>query len=256
MIKKLTVAYPCFSGPETRRLYIYLPRGYNASPQRRYPVLYMFDGQNIFFDSHATYGKSWGMGRYLNRTKTPLIVAALECNTHADNGRLSEYSPFYYNPQGEWGGPYEPRAEETMQWYINTLKPYMDEHFRTLPDREHTFVSGSSMGGLMSLYAVLAHNEVFSRAAALSPSLDVDAGGLSGLIAAAQPAPGTVIYMDYGSREFSYEPWSAENFQNIASQLIHRNILLSARLVPGGEHNEASWEKQLPFAVPAIMYNV
>ena len=121
MIKKRTLTYPCYTGQEKRRLYIYLPRGYDSQPSRRYPVLYMFDGQNVFFDDNATYGKSWGVGRYLNYTKTPLIVVALECNTHPDNGRLSEYSPFYYNPGGEWGGPYEARAEETMQWYIHNL---------------------------------------------------------------------------------------------------------------------------------------
>ena len=215
MIKKRTLTYPCYTGQEKRRLYIYLPRGYDSQPSRRYPVLYMFDGQNVFFDDNATYGKSWGVGRYLNYTKTPLIVVALECNTHPDNGRLSEYSPFYYNPGGEWGGPYEARAEETMQWYIHNLKPYIDKRFRTLTDREHTFIGGSSMGGLMSLYGVLCHNEVFSRAASFSPTMDVDADALVALIEASSPAPDTVIYMDYGMKEFEYEPWSPANLPGL-----------------------------------------
>ena len=256
MIKKRTLTYPCYTGQEKRRLYIYLPRGYESQPSRRYPVLYMFDGQNVFFDDNATYGKSWGVGRYLNYTKTPLIVVALECNTHPDNGRLSEYSPFYYNPGGEWGGPYEARAEETMQWYIHNLKPYIDKRFRTLTDREHTFIGGSSMGGLMSLYGVLCHNEVFSRAASFSPTMDVDADALVALIEASSPAPDTVIYMDYGMKEFEYEPWSPANFTRVANALMQKGVILSTRLVPNGDHSEASWERQLPFAIPTIMYGI
>ena len=67
-------------GTAERRAYLYLPACYDAEPERRFPVLYMFDGHNVFFDSHATYGKSWGMAEYLDRTRTPLIVAAVECN--------------------------------------------------------------------------------------------------------------------------------------------------------------------------------
>lgn len=256
MIKKFRLTYPCFTGAEKRRLYVYLPRGYNTQSKRRYPVLYMFDGQNVFFDRTATYGKSWGVGKYLNRNKIPLIVAAYECNCHADNGRLSEYSPFYYNPQGEWGGPYEPRAAETMDWFINVLKPFIDQRFRTLPDRMHTFISGSSMGGLMSLYAILKHNNVFSRAAALSPSLDIDIEKLCEMIQEAELSPDTVLYMDYGQKEFSYEGWSRANFVRTAQLLGAKDILLSTRLIPDGEHNEASWERQLPFVIPTLMYNI
>lgn len=256
MIKKQTIMYPCFTGTEERRLYIYLPRGYHSSAQRHYPVLYMFDGQNLFFDDNATYGKSWGLGKYLSRTRTPLIVAALECNTHADNGRLSEYSPFYYNPQGEWGGPYEARAEETMQWFINTLKPYIDQNFRTLPDRHNTFLGGSSMGGLMSIYGVLAHNNVYSRAIALSPTLDVDIKALAKFIDHSKPASDTIVYMDYGSKEFEYEPWSNKNFGKITNKLLKYNVLVTSRMVLGGDHSEASWERQLPFAIPTLMYNL
>lgn len=256
MIKKRSLTYPCHTGREKRRLYVYLPKGYDTQPSRRYPVLYMFDGQNVFFDDNATYGKSWGMGQYLNHTRTELIVAAFQCNTHADNGRLSEYSPFFYYPGDKWGGPYMPRAEETMHWYINTLKPYIDRRFRTLPDRGHTFIGGSSMGGLMSLYAVLRHNDVFSRAASFSPSIDVNIDGLLQLIYASSLADDTVVYMDYGLKEFKDEPWSPENFTRAAAALIDNGISLTARLVPDGDHSEASWERQLPFAIPVIMYNI
>ena len=80
MIKKWSVSYPAVNGTEQRRAYVYLPTMYEAEPDRRFPVLYMFDGQNVFFDEDATYGKSWGVADYLDYTDTPLIVAAVECN--------------------------------------------------------------------------------------------------------------------------------------------------------------------------------
>ena len=92
MIKKWSIRYPAVGGEEERRAYVYLPTMYEADPDRRYPVLYMFDGQNVFFDEDATYGKSWGVADYLDYTDTPLIVAAVECNAGANNERLVEYS--------------------------------------------------------------------------------------------------------------------------------------------------------------------
>ena len=89
MIQKWDVTIPALTGEEPRGVYLYLPADYDYAPERRYPVLYMFDGHNVFFDSDATYGKSWGLGEYLDAYGVPLIVAAVECNHHPDNGRLS-----------------------------------------------------------------------------------------------------------------------------------------------------------------------
>jgi len=169
VIRKWNVRIPALTGKKTRRAYVYLPAEAAADPEKRFPVLYMFDGHNVFFDKDATYGKSWGMGEYLDKTKTPLIVAAVECNHSPDNGRLSEYSPFTFS--NEKLGTITGRGEEYMDWLVNTFKPSIDRRFPTLPDRAHTFLAGSSMGGLMSLYGVTAYNRVFSRAAALSPSV-------------------------------------------------------------------------------------
>ena len=72
------MSYPAVNGTEQRRAYVYLPTMYEAQPERRFPVLYMFDGQNVFFNEDATYGKSWGVADYLEYTDTPLIVAAIE----------------------------------------------------------------------------------------------------------------------------------------------------------------------------------
>ena len=168
MIKKWSVSYPAVNGTEQRRAYVYLPTMYEAEPDRRFPVLYMFDGQNVFFDEDATYGKSWGVADYLDYTDTPLIVAAVECNAGPNNERLVEYSPYRFDDPTY--GHFDGKGQATMSWYIHRFKPFIDRNFRTLPDREHTFIGGSSMGGLMSLYALLQYNDTFSRAAALSPS--------------------------------------------------------------------------------------
>ena len=89
-----------------------------------------------------------------------------------------------------------------MNWLCNTLKPLIDDHYPTLPGRETTFIAGSSMGGLMSLYAVTAYNHIFSRAAALSPAVWIVHGRMEALIRKAIYRPDTVIYLDFGQREF------------------------------------------------------
>ena len=98
MITERKITIPALTGEEERRSFVYVPDAAYADAGRRFPVLYMFDGQNLFADAEATYGKSWGLLDYLTGNSVPLIVAAAECNHHAETdpcgGRLSEYSPF------------------------------------------------------------------------------------------------------------------------------------------------------------------
>lgn len=111
------------------------------------------------------------------------------------------------------------------------------------------------MGGLMSLYAVLEYNHVFSRAAALSPSLWVAPDRIASLIRRADIAPDTVIYMDYGSNELSNHRKMTQLYRKTVSQLLERNIYLTSRIVPEGEHCEACWEKQLPIFMETLIYD-
>ena len=254
MIKKWTIRYPAVNGEEDRRMYVYLPTMYEADPDRRYPVLYMFDGQNVFFDADATYGKSWGMADYLDYTDTPLIVAAIECNAGPNNERLVEYSPYRFDDPTY--GHFDGRGRETLDWFVREFKPTIDANFRTQPDRSHTFIGGSSMGGLMSLYALLAYNDIFGRAAALSPSLWVAPAALMNLTARTKLAPGTVLYMDYGSKEMGNHDGMRKGFGEMCNKIFARGIHLTARIVPGGTHSEASWEKQLPFVFHTLMYGL
>ena len=90
MIKKWNVTIPELTGDEERRLYVYLPRSYQKKRQKRYPVMYMFDGHNLFFDSDASFGKSWGLKKYMDLTNQDLIIVGIECNHSPDFGRLIE----------------------------------------------------------------------------------------------------------------------------------------------------------------------
>lgn len=252
MVITWDITIPEFKDTNVRKAYVYLPESYDYDTEKRYPVLYMFDGHNVFFDSHATYGKSWGMKEYMDYTNTQIIIAAVECSHSPNNGRLEEYSPFTF--QDPKFGRITGRGKATMEWLINTFKKDIDSRFRTLPDRETTWIAGSSMGGLMSLYAVMDYNAVFSRAAALSPSIWLATDRLETMLRRAKIAPDTVIYMDYGSREMNFHSNMRKQFGKVTALLLERRVMLESRIVPGGNHCEASWEKQIPFFMNTLLY--
>lgn len=249
MLYKWKLTIPALMPDMERQAYLYLPQAYFDHPSQRFPVLYMFDGHNVFFDSDATYGTSWDMFRYMNRTKTPLIIAAVECN-HVGDNRLREYSPFSH--ENGILGPVDALGRTMMQWLAGTFKPMIDSRLRTLPDRTHTFIAGSSMGGLMSLYAVTAFNDVFGRAACLSPSLWVDTGKSRRMLRRAQMDEDTIIYMDYGSEELRNHEESFHALVGACQSLLERRIHLTFRIVPGGRHCEASWARQVPIFLASL----
>jgi len=252
MLEILETDIPQLTGDETRRIYVYVP-----DQKGNFPVLYMFDGQNLFFDEDASYGKSWGMYDYLSENKIPLMVVGVECNHHSEKdkcgGRLSEYSPFDFKDR-DWG-KIKGRGKITMDFFVKELKPYIDENYPTMPEREYTFISGSSMGGLMSLYAISRYNSVFSRAAALSPSIIFSPDDVNKMIEKTRFRKGTVLYMDYGEKEIAYKNTRAL-YGELSDLLIKKKVLLESRVIPDGEHNEASWEKQIPFFINTLFYNL
>lgn len=136
---------------ENRCIHLYLPEGYDQCNER-YPVVYMFDGQNLFFDEDATFGKSWGLKPFLDRWAKKMIVVGLECS-HTGNDRLKEYSP--YRIYARMFGSITGIGDLTMKWIVNEVKPYIDQHYRTWSHREATAIGGSSMGGMMALYGIL-----------------------------------------------------------------------------------------------------
>ena len=252
MIEKWGLPVTPVTGRQPRTVYVYLPEAAREDPDARFPVLYMFDGHNVFFDRDATYGKSWGMGEYLDETGTELIVAAVDCNHRPPHGRISEYSPFTFSDP--MFGRVVGRGRKFMDWLVGTLKPLIDERYPTLPDREHTFIAGSSMGGLMSLYALAEYGNVFSRAAALSPSVWLVKDRMLPLLRKAEFAPGTVAYLDYGAREMGSHAGMLRCFMDTADALMEKGVLVTSRLVPNGDHCEACWEEQIPFFMRVLLY--
>lgn len=248
MVIRNKVKIPTLSGENERTSYIYLPVGYERG-DRRYPVLYMFDGHNLFSDEEATFGKSWGLSDYLDYTDTPIIVAAVECS-HKGNSRLSEYSPVSFDYHGE---RVIGRGKKYMDWLTSDFKGWVDSSFRTLPDREHTFIAGSSMGGLMTIYAIAKYGNYFSRGAALSPSLWVQEGQVPTFISKAKFRQGTRLYTDYGSKEFSNHSPQRELFGEVFKILCSKGVAVTARIVPGGTHCEATWQKEIPYFMDILL---
>jgi enterochelin esterase-like enzyme len=128
----------------------------------------------------------------------------------------------------------------------------VDSTYRTLPDRQNTAIAGSSMGGLMALYAVCVFNHVFQRGACLSPSLWVSPGKVLEMIARAPIKNDTCIYLDYGSEEMLGHVATPETLLSAGHMLMTKRVNLTYRVVPGGNHSEASWEKQIPIFMECL----
>lgn len=227
-----------------RTLHIYVPDA-ARDRSKRYPVLYMYDGHNLFEDASATYGKCWGLKDYLDAHEEALIVVGIECN-HEGNSRLVEYCPYTF--QDPAFGTIQGSGQQMMQWVVEELKPLIDRELPTLCSRAYTWIGGSSMGGLMALYSITHHNDVFSKAACLSPFLLPVRKEVAEECRLPLQAD-TSIYLSWGSseqrskRSFVY---STKVNLEIANLLYAQSIRLHLNLVVGGQHNEASWEKEIP----------
>ena len=232
----------------TRLLHIYLPRDYDAS-QERYPVMYMFDGHNLFFDEGATYGKSWGLLSFLDSWEKPMIVVGMECS-HEGQSRLDEYGPYARTLLGH---KINPMGELTFQWIINDIKPWVDANLRTWAHREATGIGGSSMGGIMSLYGVIVHNDVFGKAACLAAGAHWYERFVMRDLRGAYVNPDTSVYLSYGEDEKGRVPAGADPATDsaeakatarITTALEQRGARTLTYFQAGGRHCEASWEQQ------------
>lgn len=143
-----------------RRIWIYLPRDYRSS-RKKYPVIYMHDGQNLFDANTSGYGE-WGLDEIMDKlpAKDRCIIVGVD---HGGAYRMAEYNPYDSKYGKGQGNGY-------LDFLVNTLKPYIDKHYRTRRDAAHTSIAGSSMGGLISMYAVLKYPDVFGNGGIFSPS--------------------------------------------------------------------------------------
>ncbi len=235
-----------------RRVDVYLPLGYERSWHLRYPVLYMWDGQNLFEHQRSFCG-AWRVGASLDLLTAagelpPLIVVGID-NGGAD--RLSEQSPWpdeRFKAKGE--------GDDFLKWVTHDLKPTIDRVLRTKPDPAHTAVAGSSMGGLTSLYALYHARETFGRAAVFSPSLHFAKGAVFDYIREQERPENARLYLDVGGMEVGRKERSrpfAEHARRMDQILRTQGWrqrqdyfwLYDAR----GAHSELCWANRFPAAM-------
>ena len=250
----MIVKRDCIYTPKgkNRPLHIYLPDDY-ATRLDRYPVFYMFDGHNLFSDSDATYGKCWGLKEFLDRWDQKLILVGIECG-HDGDERLSEYLPYRTMTPAKWA-MFKPMGQTTMDWIVNEIKPMIDANYRTLPDREFTGIGGSSMGGIMSLYAGVRYNHVFSKAACVSSAIGFCVRPMMKDIRNCSIHPNSRFFLSWGTREAyglkdpTREDRSSRTYKwnrQAAAILTEKNADTKLYCQVEGRHCEADWEKQNP----------
>jgi predicted alpha/beta superfamily hydrolase len=217
-----------------RTVRIYLPPDY-ATGSERYPVVYMHDGQNLFDAALNPFGE-WGVDEYLDSAKKKCIIVGI------DNGqetRLQEYNPYNSKVSGTGKG------KQYVAFIVNTLKPYIDKKFRTLKDRRHTFMAGSSMGAHISLYAALQYPKVFGKVGLFSPAFWINIDEVQNEIKKAPARSGQGFYIYAGGNEgVQLLRESIKVFDLLRTKHLGNQYKLSVKTE--GEHKEHSWRKELP----------
>ncbi|MBR2761242.1 MAG: alpha/beta hydrolase [Solobacterium sp.] len=248
MIIKQPMYYP--PNRSDRMLHIYLPDGYEHS-EERYPVMYFFDGHNLFSDEDATYGVSWGLKDFLDHWEKKIIIVGMECS-HTGNERLSEYCP--YN-RHFFGKTIDGKGKETFAWIVNEIKPMIDQNFRTWSHREATAIGGSSMGGIMSTYGVIRYNDVFSKAACVSTGMYWNLSQFRQDLNAVSLHPDTRVFMSWGEIESGkaayggnpeYDTREARSTRRFELELQQKGARTYLYFQREGRHCEADWAKQVP----------
>ncbi len=236
------IVWTDFYSPELdneRDVLVYLPPSY-AHSERRYPVLYMHDGQNLFDSGTSFAGVEWGVDETMEALASENIEAIVVGLSNMGEERVAEYNPFPHVWQG--------RGDRYVRFLAETVKPKIDADFRTLPNREQTGILGSSMGGLISLYAFFYAPETFGFAGVMSPSLWVGGGAIHNAVEAAPFTPGK-IYLDNGSREPSARRMNAL----LLKKGYRKETDLRFYSEPEGEHTESAWARRLPDALRFLL---
>ena len=239
-----------------RRLFVHLPPSYPAG-DRRYPVVYMHDGQNLF-DQALSYAGEWQVDETMLALAAEGIEAIVVGVPNMGARRIDEYSPFRDTRLRKGG-----RGDWYVAFLADTVKPLIDRDFRTLPGREHAGVLGSSMGGLISLYALFRRPETFGFAGVMSPSLWFAREAIFPYVQHAPVHPGRV-YLDIGTHEGA-DPRAADRSPHkyvsryVGAARRMRDMLADKGYTPGlalryreeeqAVHNEAAWARRLPDAL-------
>jgi predicted alpha/beta superfamily hydrolase len=219
----------------TRRIWLYLPKDYTAS-NKQYPVLYMHDGQNLFDDATSFAGE-WGIDEAMDSVRNACIVVGID---NAGVKRMNEYNPHDAEQFGKGEG------KEYLAFIVKNLKPYIDKRYRTLKDKKHTWIAGSSMGGLISFYAGLYYPDVFGGLGVFSPSFWI-VPHISDEIKqlAKKNIHGSQKYYFYMGEKEGKEMLTGMKAVINEMKLI-ANPETGTVINPDGKHNEPSWRVVFP----------
>ncbi len=216
----------------TRRVWIYLPPGY-ATSGKRYPVLYMHDGQNVFEDSSSFSGE-WGVDEFMDTARKNCIVVAID---HGGTKRINEYCPYDMVRFGKGEG------DAYVDFLAKTLKPFIDRKYRTLKKRDNTFIAGSSMGGLISMYAILKYPKVFGGAGVFSPAFWVGPKIFDDISSRGKKIKGKIYFYAGKMEGESMVPDMLKAFEKMAT--VSKSKMTTV-IRDNGKHNEPTWRKEFP----------
>jgi predicted alpha/beta superfamily hydrolase len=228
-----------FNMPELqteRRVWLYLPADYEYSG-KHYPVIYMHDGQNLF-DQYTASHQEWAVDNVMDERfyHNACIIVAVD---HGEENRINEYSPYHSEEHGEG------RGNAYTDFLVNTLKPFIDTHYRTQPDARHTAIAGSSMGGLISTYAALKYPEVFGNAGIFSPAFWIAkdiyafATGLDTLV-------NSRFYFVCGDAESNDMVSDMQAMVTILQTKVAHESQVAGQIIAGAGHNEQQWHDDFP----------
>jgi predicted alpha/beta superfamily hydrolase len=245
-------------GIPAREVCVYLPPSLVSAAgkptDRRYPVLYFHDGQNVFDERTAYVNIEWAADEALEHLSGEGIEAIAVAVANDGDRRMDEYNPWpsSINHRGEprkMGG----KGDVYLDWLVGTVKPLVDRSFPTMAEREATGIIGSSMGGLISLYGLFAQRAVFGVAGVMSPSVRWNDFAIVRLIEEA-PLPKVRIHLDMGGREWR---GMTEDARRVRDALIARGIREGSDLNYVEEryaaHNEGAWARRLPGALRFLL---
>lgn len=235
-----------------RHITVYLPDNYYYS-KKRYPVIYIQDGQNAFFDEISFAKVSWGFLDYVQETGLEIIMVAIPCNTY-DQKRMDEYGPWIINEELSYqetqveGKILGGEGVQYVDWMVNELKPYIDRRFRTI--RDDTAIVGSSMGAVIASYAAFAYPNVFKKCASLSTAYWFYYDEFKDLIESQDLSSIEKFYMDLGEFEGCgsemIDDWYRESNDFIYDLIKDRIDNIYYEYFEGAIHNEYEWRKRVP----------
>lgn len=232
---------------DDRGIWVYTPPSYDENPAQTYPVVYMHDGQNLFSDSASFGGVSWNVGGAMDDgIQSGAIPEAIIIGIENDANRIPEYTPVADPDDG--GG----NADAYLKFLITELKPDVDAGWRTIPDAAHTAMIGSSLGGLVSVYAGLTHADTFGLVGALSPSTWWDNTWILGQSQAAATPAVHRIYIDSGNAGPSQD--DVTNTAALAATWKTKpGVAVDYLVADGAQHNESYWRQRIPGALAFLL---